>query len=88
MHVPPPAPQIAESHLADAFTAFIGAANRLEYSHRQLHGEVAELRRQLEERNRALASSVAENERMRLALRQILAFFRDRHLLGRGIQIQ
>jgi signal transduction histidine kinase len=72
MHAPPPAPQIAESHLADAFTAFIGAANRLEHSHQQLHGEVAELRRQLEERNRALASSVAENERMRLALRQIL----------------
>jgi nitrogen fixation/metabolism regulation signal transduction histidine kinase len=65
-------PQIAESQLTDAFTAFIGAASRLEDSHRQLHGEVAELRRQLEERNRALASSVAENERMRLALRQIL----------------
>jgi nitrogen fixation/metabolism regulation signal transduction histidine kinase len=66
------APQIAESQLADAFTAFIGAANRLEDSHRQLHDEVAELRRQLEERNRALASSVAETERMRVALREIL----------------
>jgi len=65
-------PQIAESQLADAFTAFIGAANRLEGSHRKLHDEVAELRRQLEERNRALASSVAETERMRIALRQIL----------------
>ncbi len=72
MHAFMAVPQIAESHLADAFTAFIGAANQLEDSHRQLHGEVAELRRQLEERNRALASSVAENDRMRLALRQIL----------------
>jgi len=65
-------PPVAESQLADAFTAFIGAANRLEHSHRQLHEEVAELRWQLEERNRALASSVAENERMRVVLRQIL----------------
>jgi PAS domain S-box-containing protein len=65
-------PQIAKSQLADAFTAFIGAANRLEDSHRHLHDEVAELRGQLEERNRALASSVAETERMRMALRQIL----------------
>jgi signal transduction histidine kinase len=37
-----------------------------------LHGEVAQLRGELEERNRALASSLAENERMRIALRQIL----------------
>jgi len=65
-------PQMAESQLADAFAAFIGAANRLEGSHRKLHDEVAELRRQLEERNRALASSVAETERMRIALRQIV----------------
>jgi two-component system sensor histidine kinase FlrB len=62
----------AESQLTDAFTAFIGAANRLEDSHRQLHDQVAELRRQLEERNRALASSVAETERVRTMLRQIL----------------
>ncbi|MFZ1130741.1 MAG: ATP-binding protein [Terriglobales bacterium] len=72
MQVTRQTPQIEESQLADAFTAFIGAANRLEDSHRQLHEEVAELRRQLEERNRALASSVAETERMRAMLRQIL----------------
>jgi len=65
-------PQIDKSELTDAFAAFIGAANRLEGTHRHLHEEVAELRQQLEERNRALASSVAENERMRIALRQIL----------------
>ncbi len=65
-------PPRAEGHLADAFSEFIGAANRLEDSHRQLHGEVARLRTELAERNRALASSLAENERMRIALRQIL----------------
>ncbi len=65
-------PQRVEGHLADAFSEFIAAANRLEDSHRQLHGEVAELRGELEERNRALASSLGENKRMRIALRQIL----------------
>jgi two-component system, sensor histidine kinase FlrB len=72
MHASMGSPQIAENQLADAFSAFIGAANRLEDSHRQLHDEVAELRKQLEERNRDLASSVAETERMRVVLRQIL----------------
>ena len=72
MHALMATPQIAEGQLADAFTAFIGAANRLEVSHRQLHEEVAELRAQLQERNRALASSIAETERMRALLRQIL----------------
>jgi len=62
----------ANGPLADAFASFIAAADRLETSHRHLHQEVASLRMQLEERNRALASSLAENERMRLALRQIL----------------
>jgi two-component system sensor histidine kinase FlrB len=66
------APKIGESQLVDAFTAFIGAADRLEDTHRQLHDEVAELRSQLEERNRALASSVAETQGMRVLLRQIL----------------
>jgi signal transduction histidine kinase len=61
-----------EAPLADAFATFIAAADRLERSHWQLHGEVGQLRAQLEERNRALASSLAENERMRIELRQIL----------------
>jgi signal transduction histidine kinase len=72
MHRFADAPPVADNQLADAFTAFIGAANRLENSHRYLHDEVAELRKQLEERNRALAASVAENERVRLALHEIL----------------
>jgi len=60
------------TELTDAFTAFITAADRLEHSHLQLHEEVARLRAQLEERNRALAASLAENERMHLQLVRIL----------------
>jgi len=62
----------AENHLTDAFAAFIAAANRLEHSHWQLHDEVNRLRSQLEERNRELASSLAENENIRIMLRGIL----------------
>lgn len=65
-------PPVANAQLADAFSSFIAAADRLEHSHWQLHDEVTHLRLQLEDRNRALASSLAENERMRIALRQIL----------------
>jgi len=65
-------PTPPEAPLADAFATFIAAADRLERSHWQLHSEVSQLRAQLEERNRALASSLAENDRMRVALRQIL----------------
>lgn len=65
-------PGVAEGPLADAFSSFIAAADRLERSHWELHDEVSQLRGELEERNRALASSVAENECMRLALRQVL----------------
>lgn len=63
---------VGNAQLADAFSSFIAAAGRLENSHHQLHDEVTQLRKQLEERNRDLASSLAENEAMRLALRQIL----------------
>ena len=65
-------PGPAQNPLSDAFAAFITAANRLEHSHWQLHDEVAQLRMQLEERNQALASSLAENERIRILLRQVL----------------
>ncbi len=57
---------------SDTFAAFISAANRLERSHRELHEEVRYLRTQLEERNRALAASVVEADRMRGVLRNIL----------------
>jgi len=63
---------VSGAHLADAFSTFVAAADRLERSHWQLHDEVSQLRAELEERNRALATSQAENDRMRIALRHIL----------------
>jgi len=62
----------AEPALADAFAAFTAAAGRLEFSYQQLQAEVARLREELEDRNAALTSSLAENEKMRLALGRIL----------------
>jgi signal transduction histidine kinase len=73
INVAPPFDGAADPPLADAFTAFISAAGRLERSYGYLHEEVAQLRTQLEERNRALASSLAENERMRVLHTEILA---------------
>ena len=58
--------------MADAFAAFTAAAGRLEFSYQQLQAEVARLREELEDRNAALTSSLAENEKMRLALGRIL----------------
>lgn len=65
-------PSIGKEQLADAFSAFMGAANRLQDSHSRLQREVEQLRRDLAERNAALATSRAENERMAIALQQIL----------------
>jgi two-component system sensor histidine kinase FlrB len=58
--------------LASAFTAFISASARLENSYRQLQEEVSVLRVELSARNAALSTSLAENERMRLDLQQIM----------------
>ncbi len=58
--------------LASAFTAFISASSRLENSYRQLQEEVSVLRVELSARNAALSTSLAENERMRLDLQQIV----------------
>jgi two-component system sensor histidine kinase FlrB len=58
--------------LASAFTEFISAASRLEKSYRHLQEEVSELRVELSARNAALSTSLAENERMRLDLQQIV----------------
>ena len=62
----------AEPVLADAFAAFTAAAGRLEFSYQQLQAEVSRLREELEERNVALTVSLAENEKMKLALGRIL----------------
>ncbi len=58
--------------LADAFSEFVTASSQLESSYRDLQQEVAQLGRELVERNAALSRSVAENEQMRAALQQIL----------------
>jgi len=60
------------SFLASAFSDFISASSRLEHSYRQLQDEVSELRLELSARNAALSTSLAENERMRLDLQQIV----------------
>ncbi len=66
------APPITQTRLQDAFDAFIRAAGRLEHTHRELHDEVSILRLELEDRNRALVSSLAENETIRAELHEIL----------------
>jgi signal transduction histidine kinase len=58
--------------LASEFSEFIAAAARLENSYRKLQQEVSELGLELSERNAALNTSLAEIERMRLALEQIV----------------
>lgn len=58
--------------LADAFSEFIAAAGRLEHSYQELQKEVVQLRTELQDRNTALQSSLAENERMRLALQRLV----------------
>jgi len=58
--------------LAGEFSEFIAAASRLENSYRALQEEVSELDRELSERNAALNTSLAEIERMRLDLQQIV----------------
>src|ERR1700693_4095433 len=69
MNLPPGA---AKGALSEAFDAFMATAGRMEASYSQLQGEVARLRRELEERNAALTSSLAENKNMRVALKRIL----------------
>jgi PAS domain S-box-containing protein len=58
--------------LAGEFSEFIFAASRLEKSYRELQEQVSELGLELSDRNAALNKSLAENERMRLALQQIV----------------
>jgi signal transduction histidine kinase len=58
--------------LADAFSEFISASSQLEASYRDLQHEVAHLGVELAERNAALTRSLAENDRMRAALQQMI----------------
>lgn len=63
---------VKAQQLAAAFSDFIRASSRLEDSYHQLQDEVAELRLELAKRNTDLRCSLAENERMRLDLQQIV----------------
>src|ERR1700733_4329375 len=58
--------------LADAFSEFISASSLLESSYRDMQREVRHLGFELAERNAALTRSLAENDRMRAALQQII----------------
>jgi two-component system sensor histidine kinase FlrB len=58
--------------LADAFSEFISASSLLEASYRDLQREVRQLGCELAERNVALTRSLAENDRMRAALQQVI----------------
>jgi two-component system, sensor histidine kinase FlrB len=58
--------------LAQAFEAFTSTADSLQHSYGILQTEVGRLRQELELRNRDLAQSLAENERMRVRLGRIL----------------
>jgi len=58
--------------LADAFSEFISASSLLESSYRDLQKEVAHLGLELAERNAALSRSLAENDRMRATLQQMI----------------
>ena len=58
--------------LADAFSEFISASALLESSYRELQQKVAHLSGELAERNAALTRSLAENDRMRAALQQMI----------------
>jgi len=58
--------------LADAFSEFIAASSQLEASYRDLQQEVAHLGFELAARNSALTRSLADNDRIRVALQQII----------------
>src|SRR6266568_3711525 len=58
--------------LVGEFSDFILAASRLENSYRDLQAEVSALGLELSERNAALNISLAEIERMRMDLQQIV----------------
>ena len=71
--IPPfPMPPASPRLLADAFSEFIEASEQLEASYRGLQEKVEHLSFELADRNAALTRSLAENDRMRGALQQII----------------
>jgi two-component system, sensor histidine kinase FlrB len=69
---PTSADALDERSLASAFASFTAAAGSLERSYTHLQAEVARLRHELEDTNRDLTESLAENHRMRQHLNRIL----------------
>jgi signal transduction histidine kinase len=70
-----PAPEpiaLDRNSLAQAFESFTHVAGSLENSYTMLQGELARLRRELEVKNRDLAHSLAENQRMQTYLSRLL----------------
>ena len=72
MNQPPAAALHNPQLLADAFSEFISASALLESSYRELQQRVAHLSVELADRNAALTRSLAENDRMRAALQQMI----------------
>jgi signal transduction histidine kinase len=70
----PPAghPRSARRALAAAFASFTQTAGALETSYTKLQAEVGRLRHELEDKNRSLAQSLEENQRMRTYLARIV----------------
>jgi two-component system sensor histidine kinase FlrB len=68
---PEPAP-LGEMALVRAFATFTEAAESLQSAYTELQGEVARLRRELQETNRDLAHSLEQNRRIRQHLNRIL----------------
>jgi two-component system sensor histidine kinase FlrB len=70
--IPMPLLQPAEASLSEAFSTFVSAANILERSYKDLQGELARLRLELQESHCDLDRSLRENERMGHWLRGIV----------------
>jgi two-component system sensor histidine kinase FlrB len=62
----------ARRALAAAFASFTQTAGALESTYTKLHAEVGRLRHELEDKNRSLAQSLEENQRMRTYLARIV----------------
>jgi len=72
-HTPPAgSSRSARRSLAAAFASFSQTAGALETTYTKLQGELAGLRHELEDKNRSLAQSLEENQRMRAYLGRIL----------------
>ena len=72
-HTPPLGlPASAQRALAAAFASFTQTAGALETTYTKLQVEVSRLRQELENRNRKLAESLEENQRMRAYLASVV----------------